>query len=111
MILKLLTYINRLTTKILLKRYGVNTDYNRAGAQRRKKHNGFQVSEHALLRYYERLEGYNPENVMSTITKRLVVKQGVNKQVTGDMQVVCKGNVVLTVYPNDYGVGNKIKGL
>lgn len=106
---KILLFINRATSKALKKHYGVNTDLNRYLNWRRKKNGGVRVSEHALLRYFERMEGYNIEAIITEISGRAKIKHGVNKQTVGDMTLIVEGDTVVTLYKYEPHTGNKIR--
>lgn len=77
--------------------------------QIKKKFNGYKVSNHALLRYFERMEGYDLDEVKKFITNGLTNEKVdvVIKQKSADMIVVTKNSTVLTVYSQN-GEGIKI---
>lgn len=47
-----------------------------------------EVSDHAIVRYFERIIGFNIEELKETILQ-------------GDFERVVRNNKVITVYPND----------
>lgn len=104
--------VNNWTTEYLKKKYGLRKENNQRKRDRTKSVNGLRITEHAIIRYFERIEGYNIDDIRQKITigapRNLV---GIKKYTSGDIQVICEGNCVLTLYPIDNHLGNNIKGL
>lgn len=97
---KIILKINDWTGEILTENYRVEKavkDYELY----RKKYHGFSVSNHALMRYFERMEGYDFDEIRDLITRNLVYTQGVSKQKVADMIVVTKNRAVLTIYSQE----------
>lgn len=113
MYVKLLSLLNKWISKLLYERYGVKDDLKDSSRRRHRKKNGITVTDHALIRYFERMEGYDIDRVMEIITKNIKFKEGVEKYTNADMTVVCDGKAVITLYRNSTNdaIGNKIKGL
>lgn len=81
--------------------------------------NGIKVSSHALIRYFERFEGYDIEKVTKKLTDEnlaeRVARYGDGKYKMGDdMTVVVMGSDIVTLYkhkPLYKDTGNRIRGL
>lgn len=111
---KILVLLNRWSAKQLRKKYNFAYDEYRHANKKHSTTNGLKVTDHALLRYFERFEDYDLDQIKNKIaTEHLSqqIKEGVNKYVSGNMTVVIDGKYILTVYPHDNHLGNRIKGL
>lgn len=101
--LKILTKIHAFCERQIVENFGLDVDYRRYRGQRYywRSRLKFDVTDHALIRYFERMEDYNLREVRQTITNGLKEKNGFSKQFVADMVVVCKDNTILTVYPQE----------
>lgn len=97
----LVRFINKKTSAYLRKHYGLNREYNFSLKLRRKKINGVHISEHAIVRYFERVEGYDIEEVMKRIVGNFENKGGVGKYKSGDLILVVDGDTIVTLYKDD----------
>jgi hypothetical protein len=68
--------------------------------QKRVSTTEFTVTSHALLRYFERIEGYDLEGIAKKLTNGLAERVGVDgdgKYVIGNARVTVLKNTVVTV--------------
>lgn len=98
--LKILTRVHKFCENRIKKDFGLQTDYRRYNGQRFywKQRLGFDITDHALIRYFERIEDYNLREVRQKICQGVKKKSGFSKQKIGDMTVVCRDDTILTVY-------------
>lgn len=103
-------WLNKKTSQYLTKKWGLNTDRNEVTKRKKLKRGDVKVTDHAVLRYFERMEGYNIDEVYELIGKGVKKTDGMSKQVNADMTVVVEGDTIVTLYRNEYKAGNGIKG-
>lgn len=112
---KLISWLNRWSRKWLLDHAGAREDEKQRRKDRSKAVNGLKVTEHSIIRYFERFEGYDIDEIRNKITggslKSQVDKHGTGKYTVGDMTVVVDGNYVITVYKDNTPKVNSIRGL
>lgn len=115
LLIKLLEILNRRTYRLLKKLKGITSDDKERSKDRLVKVNGFKITEHALLRYFERVEGYDLQEIREKITENLLVNPNtVGRYKVGDIELIVEGKTIITLYPfRDLYKGNvnPIKGL
>ncbi len=77
--------------------------------QRIYKANGLSVTQHAVIRYFERVEGYNMDKVVNDITTS-VVPPTKNPDAVPKIRSIIRDKTVVTILPGRASdVGNRIK--
>jgi len=109
MFIKIVQLINNKTNKYLKRKLGINKELNKYLNHRRLKHNGIRVSDHAILRYFERFEDYDIDKIADYIAKDVKIKPGVNKQNIGNKTVVIENNMIITIFQYIPTGNNKIR--
>lgn len=73
--------------------------------------NGFNVTQHALIRYFERVEGYDLKPILESLTKGLIVKKP-GHYTHGNVKMYITGHTIVSVVPNEkLQSGNAIRGM
>lgn len=113
---RLLNAINRWSYRQLLRLSGVKKENAARTKQHDKPYNGFRITEHALLRYIERIQGFDVEAfryaLASESLRRQVGSIAVGRFDVGDLTIVVDGNTIITVYRRrNNGLQNNIRGL
>ena len=96
----------------LKKYYGINKEMNRSLGNRSMRTNGMFITEHAIIRYFERVEGYDIEKIRQNLAPEWLAskaKNSIGKYQVGNLTVaVCEGYVV-TVYKADNKLQNTMR--
>lgn len=111
MLLKIIEWINKKTYSYLKGRYGVVEDTNHHTKRRRRSREGIRVTDRALIRYFERFEGYDIDSLYNTISAGVDVRPGLSRQRYGDMIIISNDGTVVTVFKDSNRTSNSIRGV
>lgn len=114
--------MHRLKIKVLRFFYHFfKNQYNNAVHKKRKQISDFEITRHAFLRYFERIEGYDIKSIIEKLTdglKEKVEKDGDGKYVINGVRVTVVEGSIVTIDTNkrdqafkDRIVANPIRGL